>query len=416
MGFPFLALPAEIREHIYHAILSTDNARRPPNNDDEPASYRYDLAVLRVNKQIHHEAKKAFQDNIFIKISTPWSESIDHISSEGRVPIITTGLKAESFESYHLWIAIDTPGVSFSGCAYSMLICLEDLPAFTRMWRFSNLNHQGLNSHLRLTLTIKDPHVPDRKIPKGLQSRLLLPFGLVKDLHSLSVEGARVLPSIEEALKKEQAIPDPPPEECLETATALKDAGNKALQAGDYAAALKHYTDAFAAIHITVSGRKRYIHADGYYGRECTSGAYKGHRSDYVRLMIRVKLVANVIQTYLKMKDWEEARFWGKRSILLLRASLTGDDDNDIEDEKNWRWVQQSNTMGFPARAEMGKILYRTALASRELRRHDEVDNLIRAAAVYLPHDEVVQTEKRTLDDRRSAYYEYLHDIGADDI
>ncbi|KAL8798279.1 MAG: hypothetical protein Q9223_007948 [Gallowayella weberi] len=397
MSFRFLELPAEIRDQIYHEILSCDNARRLPADDDSPASYHFDLAILRTNRQIYHESKKAFQDNIFIKITTPWSESIEHISSEGRVPMIAVGPAAEAYKSFHLWIWIDAPGAPSRDTSYSMLICLDDLLAFTRMWRFSNLTHGGLNPHLRLKLILQDPHVPDRKIPKALQTRLLQPFGLVKDLHSFSLHGERVLPSVEEALKKEQATPEPSPAECLETATALKDAGNKSLQANDYPAALQHYTDAFAAIHIVVSGRKRYVHADGYYGGVLTSGTYSGQRSDYVRLVLRVKLVANFIQTYLKMQEWEDARFWGKRSIVLFRASLTGREGDDLggDFDKDWVWAKNSAGMGFPARNEMGKILYRTALASRELGYEKEELNLIQAAAIYLPNDEVVQAEKR---------------------
>ncbi|KAI4248779.1 MAG: hypothetical protein L6R40_000790 [Gallowayella cf. fulva] len=397
MSFRFLELPAEIRDQIYHEILSCNNARHPPADDDDPASYHFDLAILRTNRQIHHESKKAFQDNIFVKITTPWSESIDHISSDGRVPMITVGPAAESFKSFHLWVWIDAPGVGARETAYSMVISLDDLPAFTLMWRFSNLTHGGLNPHLRLKLILQDPHVPDRKIPKALQMRLLQPFGLVKSLHSFSLHGAMVLPSVEEALRKEQATPEPLPEECLETATTLKDAGNKSLQAKDYPTALQYYTDAFAAIHITVSGRKRYVHADGYYDREITSGTYTGQRSDYVRLMLRVKLVANFIQTYLKMEKWEEARFWGKRSIVLFRTSLTGRvaEDLDGDFDKDWVWAKNSAGMGFPAKDDMGKILYRTALASRELGYEKEDLNLIQAAAIYLPNDPIVQAEKK---------------------
>ena len=402
MSFRFLDLPPEIRDQIYHEALSSINARCPPPSDDAPASYKFDLAILLTNKQIYHEAKKVFQDNVFIKIVTPWSESIDHITSEGRVPIITTGSKAENFQSVHLCISIDTPGLPPWGPSYSMLICLEDLPAFTRMWHFSNLNHQGLNSHLRLKLTLKDPHVPDRKLPKDLQNRLLRPFGQIKNLYSFSVHGEKVLPSVKEALKQEQAIPDPSAEECLESATALKDAGDQSLEAGDYATALEKYTSAFAAIHITVSGRKRYVHADGYYMREVTSGPYKGQRCDYVRLIIRIKIVANVMQTYLKQKEWDEARFWGKRSIILFRASMTGDDDDDLADETKWRWVQESAMMDLPAKTEMGKIIFMTAVASWEMGSHRDVENLVRAAAVYLPNDEVVQAKKRALDERNA--------------
>ncbi|KAI4176614.1 MAG: hypothetical protein LQ343_000905 [Gyalolechia ehrenbergii] len=402
MPFRFLDLPPEIRDQVYHEILSSDNARLPPSNDDSPASYKYDLAILLTNKKIHHEAKRAFQDNVFVKITTPWEESIGHISSEGRVPIITTGPKAEKFPSFHLWIWIDAPDAPSRGTSTSMLICLEDLPLFTRMWHFSNLSHQGLNKHLRLKLTLKDPHLPDRKIPKHLQTRLLRPFGIVKDLDSFSIHGAKVLPSVEEALMKEQATPDPSAEECLERSFALKNAGNSSLQAGNYATALQQYTEAFAAIHITISGRKRYIHADDYYIREVSTGRYKGQRCDYVRLTIRVQLVANVIQTYLKMADWEEARFWGKRSIVLFRASLTGDNDDDLADKDKWKWVKESANMGFPATAQMGKIFYRTAMASKELGLHREYGNLVRAAVVYLPGEGAVQTELRMLDERRT--------------
>ncbi|KAL9026790.1 MAG: hypothetical protein Q9196_004601 [Gyalolechia fulgens] len=402
MPFRFLDLPPEIRDQVYHELLSSDNARLPPYNDDCPASYKYDLAILLANKQIHHEAKKAFQDNVFVKITTPWEESIGHINSEGRVPIVTTGPAAENFPSFHLWIWIDAPGAPLRGTPTSMLICLEDLPLFTRMWHLSNLSHRSLNRHLQLKLTLKDPHLPDRKIPKDLQIRLLRPFGIVKDLDSFSIHGAKVLPSVEEALKEEQATPDPSAEECLERAFALKDAGNNALRAGHYTAALQLYTDAFAAIHITVSGRKRYIHADAYYMREFASGNYKGQRCDYIRLDIRFQLVANVIQTYLKMHNWEEARFWGKRSIILLRESLTGDNDDDLDNEKDWEWVRRSVYMGFQATAQMGKIFYRTAMASKELGHQKEFENMVRAAAVYLPGEGTVQAALRMLDKGRT--------------
>ncbi|KAL8839612.1 MAG: hypothetical protein Q9205_003458 [Flavoplaca limonia] len=394
MAFRFLDLPPEIRDHIYHDLLSCDNARRPPDDDDHPASYHFDLAILRTSKQIYHESKKAFQDNVFIKITTPWSESIEHISCEGRVPIIAMGPAAEAFASFHLWIWIDAPSVPPRGTAYSIIICLDDLLAFTRMWRFSNLNHQGLNPHLRLKLILQDPHIPSRKIPKALQSRLLQPFGSIKDLHSFSVHGAKVLPSVEEALKKEQATPEPSPEECLEIATALKDAGNRSLNSQDYAAAMQYYIEAFAAIHITVSGRKRYVHAEGYYNlRELATGSYKGQNGNLARIILRVKLVANVIQTHLKMQEWEDARFWGKRSISLFRSSYEPDDGDDLEGDfdKDWTWVQQAAAMGFPA--PMGKIFYRTALASRALGFQKEEWNLVQAAQIYSPHDEIIQAD-----------------------
>ena len=397
MALRFLDFPPEIREQIYYELLCTANARR----DFGPIighSYQYQLNILRTNRQIYHEAKKAFQDNIFVKITTPWPEALDHISAEGKVPIVTAGDMADGFTAFHLWAWIDAPQALGSGEMYSMVICLEDLEAFTQTWKYSNLNHPGMNAHLRLKLTLQDPHVPDRKIPKAVQSRLLLPFGVVKGLQSFEVHGQKVLPSVKESLTKTQNTPEPTPEECLDRATSMKDEGNKLLQAGQFREALQKYIDAFAAIHINVAGRVRTIYADGYYIRQLESGSYKDQRGDYVRMVLRIKLVANVVQTYLKLEEYAEAHFWGKRSIILFRQGMTGTIGRELEDDIATSWLAETASMHIPAKAEMGKIFYRTALASRAMGKNADVKTLIKAAAMFLPYDEQVQRENRALD------------------
>ncbi|KAL8821757.1 MAG: hypothetical protein Q9191_007246 [Dirinaria sp. TL-2023a] len=394
MPLRFLDFPAEIREQIYHEVLCTANSRRDHSALPDHAYYDFQLDILRANRQIYHEAKKAFQDNIFVKITTPWPEALEHISSEGKVPIVTAGETADTFTAFHLWVWIDAPAAIGAEEEYSMVICLEDLEGFTRTWRHSNLNHPGLNTHLRLTLTLQDPHVPDRKIPKDLQNRLLLPFGMVKDLQRFDVRGQKVLPSVKESLTQTQDTPEPTPEECLDRATSIKDEGNKLLLAGEHRQALQKYIDAFAAIHIDVSGRTRSIYADGYYIRQLESGLYKHQRGDYVRMVLRIKLVANVVQTYLKLEEYAEAHFWGKRSIILFRQGMTGMISSDIKEDMTTSWLAETSNMHIPAKAEMGKIFYRTALATRAMGKNADVKNLINAAAMFLPYDEQVQREK----------------------
>ncbi|KAI4162684.1 MAG: hypothetical protein LQ342_003730 [Letrouitia transgressa] len=402
MPLGFLNLPAEIRDQIYHELLSSANARVPAASDNLADSYHFDLSILCTNKLIHHEAKKAFQDNIFLKITTPWPESINHISSDGRVPIVATGPYADSFSAFHLGIYIDTYHPYTSQGTYSMLILLDDLEAFTHMWHFSNLNHYGLNSHLKLKLVLQDPYVPNRKIPKALQNALLLPFGLVKGLPKFAIEYPMLLPSVEETLRKEQETKDPSAEECLETATSLKEQGNKHLHAGNYALALESYVSAFAAIHITVKGRTRIVHADGYYIRPLVSGPNRGERGDLCRMILRVQLVANTVLAYLKQNNLEEAYFWGKRSIMLYRRSMTGDGTEEfrlnIEDDLQWLKVGVQHNHPFPAMAELGKIFYRTGLAARALDKRSEGDYYIKAAAVLLPNDMLVQGDKEKVE------------------
>lgn len=417
MPLAFLDLPAEIREQIYRERLCSAYSKcYPPVGSDSPPHYEYDLSLLYVNKLVHTEAKKIFQDNIFVKITTPWPQSIQHINHEGKVPIVAEGRKATAFRNHHLHIYVDTPDPAgrYHGDPVSMLTCLEDLPAFTQMWRYSNMNfRRDLNLNLTLNLTIQDPHVRTRKLPKAVQEQLLLPFGAVKGLAKFSLEGTYLLPSVQKKLADLRAQEEPSVESCLASAEALKIEGNTKLAAGKYEEAIDLYTKSFAAIHIEVKGRLRNIRCDGYFQTDLASGPDKGKRADYMRMIIRVRLVANIVFAYLKLKEYAEAHFWGKRSIVLFRQSMTGDHEDSIDYSGDW--LEQLRLLRWPAQTEMGKIFYRTALAAREMGKEADVKTLIRAASIYLPHDETVQREKANLEEqeRRKAEEREQHNWSA---
>ena len=443
MTFALLNLPAEIREQIYRELLSSANAKvYPPSHVDEPAYYRFHLGILRTSRLVYQEAIKVFQDNIFILIATPWLASIEHVNSEGKVPIITKGEKAATFDAYHLRISIDAAETleTDGDPVVSMITCLEDLPSFTQMWRYSDLHYrQNLNPYLRLQLTIQNPRLLTQKLPKALQEQLLLPFADVKNLGALKIDGANLLPSVRSHLSELQKLQEPSPVECIERGYELKDQGNTALSAGEPAKALRLYLSAFAAILITVQGRKRTVHADGYFCQDIQSGPFIGHRADFFRMVLRVKLVANIVQAYLNLHQYTEAHFWGKRTVVLFRQSMTGQgleemagepnvfnstinlnvDNSDIDiltgiphptpatpntttsnsnPSMERMFLQYLAATQFPARVEMGKIFYRTALAARAIGKVADVRTLIRAAAVYLPNDETVQLEKQKID------------------
>ena len=437
MSFPFLRLPAEIREHIYRETLYAKNVKiPPPPRSEEPPQYNFDLSILRANRLIHREAKKIFEDNIFIKISTPWVQSIEHINNEGKVPLVSRGTKALPFKKHHLHVYIDTPDPHYRDDVYSedantvsMITTLDDLASFTAFWRYADLNHQqSLNPHLRLRLRLRDPHVPSRKLPRLLQEQLLLPFEHVKGLGVFAIDGEMLLPSIQSRLAELRKLHEPTAAECIQRGVALKEEGNRALEAGNPLEALSLYNQSFAAIHIIVKGRLRTVHADGFF---CTDMPSETHTA---RLLLRFKLVANIVLAYLKMKNWTEAHFWGKRTIVLFRSSMRGfdisntdflsnshigniisatDDDNSNIDivtgsafNDNRPRARASMERGFleelamtrfPAQAEMGKIFFRTALAAREMGKMADVKTMIKAASVYLPHDETVQAENRKL-------------------
>ena len=162
--------------------------------------------------------------------------------------------------------------------------------------------------------------------------------------------------------------------------------GNAELTAGNFHAALKLYTEAWEAMHVVVKGRQRHIHADAFFGRELKEDPFKGKNGQAERLILRVQLVANTCQAYLKLENWEEACFWGMRSIRMLREAMGADENHDIP-------AEDEAVLGFPAADQMGKIYYRTAYAFKKLDDISQARKLLRVASIYLPRDESVRKE-----------------------
>ncbi|KAK1093777.1 hypothetical protein LTR48_001683, partial [Friedmanniomyces endolithicus] len=177
-----LSIPAEIREHIYSLILHPDANRQYHENEYTSYDYRAALVLFRINRLIYIESRKVFRElNIFVNIETPWPEARHHVAREGHVPMIAAGEKAAKYEGHYLSVTIDAPEVPLDESKkQAFLVLLSDLDKFTTMWYYSNLSHPGLNAQLRLALKLHDPYTPDyeeKRIPKSLQRKLILPFG-----------------------------------------------------------------------------------------------------------------------------------------------------------------------------------------------------------------------------------------------
>ena len=387
-----LTLPPEIREHIYRLILHPDANRLFIPDEYTAYNYRNALVLFKLNHQIYFEARKVFCDlNVFVKIETPWPEAQEHVAIEGHVPILMKRERAARFMGHSLSVLIDAPQSPMQDSdTEHFVILLDDLEKFAKTWFYADLSHPGLNRYLRLTLQLRDPYTPDweeKRMPKWLQRQLLLPFGMVKALRELVVKGdPKPYASIEAELRAEQAIPPESAEYCLREATRLKLEGNNELNAGNFQSALRLYTAAWEAMHVIVKGRQRHIHADAFFGRELCEDPFKGKNGQAERLVLRVQLVANTCQAYLKLQDWEECRFWGMRSINMLREAMGADERHEIP-------AEDEAVLGFPAADQMGKIYYRTALAYKELGDRDQARKLLRVASVYLARDKNVEAE-----------------------
>lgn len=266
------------------------------------------------------------------------------------------------------------------------VILLEDLPLFCKMWFYSDLNYAGdLNRYLRLTLTIQDPYKKewdDTVIPKELQRKLFEPFGCVKGLSDFLVVGQHYS-SLERLVRERMSVPYDSPTLCLQEATDLRDKGNEALNRNDPRTAIELYIKSFEKIHIVCIGRRRSVWADAWFDITFTDGPYKDQHGQIVRLQLRVTLVSNIVKAYMDLQDYEEAEFWGKRTIRLMRESAGVNSEEQAE----------RAMLNFPGSSDMGMIYYRTALAQKTMGRSADAAKLMKVAKMYLQHDEKVAKE-----------------------
>ncbi|KAI8932486.1 hypothetical protein NX059_010670 [Plenodomus lindquistii] len=331
---PLFTLPLELREEIWSLIQKpADRLHRNHILDAQGffgGVYEFDFALWRVNKQIYEEAKRVWRrENVFVKIATPWPSAVNHISSEGLVPIVCTDEKADLFRNNHAFVQITAP-FHQAVPEHTVVVLLDDIHLFSQTWFYSALSYPMLNDRLSTTFVLRDPYNPDEKeqsnIPLPLQRRLLLPFEQVKGLYSSVIRG--YAPEVATELRRRMAVPVPSLVEHLDRATDLLDQGDTVLAANQPVEALELYIQAFKAIHIIIKGRTRRVLADVFFHEAISTGRYSGQTGMTVRVMLRLRLVARTVACHLAMKNWDEAAFWGMRSIRIMREAM----DTEFED------------------------------------------------------------------------------------
>lgn len=371
MATTLLSLPQEIRDHIWSDVL----VKQIKQNEDY-SSYTIDLTVLRTNKQIHREAERVLHhDHTFVKIQTPWEQAWDWTRKHGKVPVVAVGVVAERWPPVRLTAKITTTNELHFPKQHPMIVLADDLHQFCLHWFYQELQfltdtQPGMNSHFRLILTLTNIENDQEDMPMAKQKQLLEPFGLVKNLSKIEFEGIHA--DVKRDLASIMRMPVQSPTVCLEESTRLKDLGNEAISKKKYEEALDLYRQAFFAIHVVIDGRQRDCYAEGYFQATLDRRVDGSVTGNIVYFKMRVRLVANVMQAYVHLEQWEEVRFWGMRSISLIR-----DIAGQLADQPN---------ENIPGSESWGKIYYRTALANEQLGDMSEARELYRIALVWLPN------------------------------
>ncbi|KAF2875772.1 hypothetical protein BDV95DRAFT_537419 [Massariosphaeria phaeospora] len=374
--FPIMRLPLELRESIYaHYYVPDAGGVARDSEGGFFQSYDFDLRLNRVSKQVHAEAMKVFRRQfVFVKVQTPWPTAeyhkrakdrsmlivciaVTHISQEGPVPIVVAGEQAAKFDYHHATVSICAP-IHQAEADYSLIILLKDLYLFSRVWFYSTLSYPRLNDHLRVDFTLRsDVQEPEdnKTMSIARQKQMLLPFGEVNGLHEVVVEGYDE--DVKQELQRRMAVPHDTVQQCCEKATDLMLEGDRVLAEGNAVEALQLYNQAFHALHILVKDRTRRVLAEVFFQETIATGRYSGQVGYTVRIILRIKLVSRVVGAYLKLQQWEEAAFWGMRSINLMQDAA----DENFEDFVN-------KIIGGDA---VGAIYLRTGIAFKKMEEGD---------------------------------------------
>lgn len=351
-------------------------------------SYKWDLSLLSVCRRIREEANGRFwRRHVFVRVDSPWPDAERHIALQGHVPIVATGQRAQHFNNVHMAVSIAPAYFPLATAPCSIIMLERDLDTFGAMWFHSHLTYPGLNAHLRLTFRLEEPHMdpalrqePDEgaALSERLQRRLLRPFGRVKDLNAVCFEG-NVSAETEVLVREAMAEPPMDPELCLHRTTQLKAEGDAALKANRARDAVRLYEQAFGAMFIVTRGRRRTVWAEAYFQGVMESGAHEGMPQNIVRLILRSHLVSGMVWAHAALGLPQEARFWGMRTIRIMREHMGVADDEAVLD--------------FVAADAMGKIYHGTGRACRDLGDLREARTLLRVAAAYLPKDRTVRED-----------------------
>lgn len=180
-------LPIELRRKIYSHLLISNKVRQPPN-EHLICYYRFETAILRVNKKIHLEASHMlYNENTFITVSCDWGMILT-VMKNHEVAILCDKPKLVArfkknimrvhikFSWSRTWKASQNePTTKQSGNVLeSFLILADELPNFTRMLHIMNMTNGGDRQKSKYLFRMESTSTGTPSL--SLQKSLLEPF------------------------------------------------------------------------------------------------------------------------------------------------------------------------------------------------------------------------------------------------
>lgn len=418
MTCPFLEkTPQEIRNKIYTYLLYTEYTKRPICDDEANllydksdtipqlvqrllrvkrnlgCSHFYDFqpAILLTNRQINEEARRfLYDDNLFVLVKYTYSDPLDILWALSRRDLALVAIQKDDIWSYRsalrvsFHVGLHTKKNDDPRVESQFVIAANELPMFCRQLRGLDNQWLGFLPRLKLVLEVLPStqlHVgslvnmrPSNRVswnPRSLpqQRKLLEPFATLHSTTNLKiadVDGKTqcIDAQLMEDVREKAGRPPYSMGEILDAAAQMKERGNEAFRAGDFALAHSLYESASSNL-VAV---KRYL-TTKFRDTETVEEA-----QSYAYSLLAFRISSNSIAALLRLQQWTAAH--KKATIWIGHVQFP---TVDIVLHPN----------------EMAKILYRRALASEGRGNMTRAVEEIREALCHNPSNMLMKAKKK---------------------
>lgn len=335
----FMKLPAELRNQVYHYLLSPEYTRveqkKCQSMDIDTLSrseltrshrYRFHTQILRTNKDISREASCVFdQQNLFVTFRCSYPGFLIEKIENNLLPILAKDHTASRF-AHHTTVITLSPWCHPESRPVPVIFTIlgENLPAFVTMLLVYERTLSGLLKNSALTISINErlgggsgaqESGDEEALPvRSATRRLLEPLCGLDSIQAVRIIGPvsdQYMAHIKASITRRR----PTAEQTITALCSAVDDANQTSRSGEYALAMIKYKavtrDLWRFDIMKPEMTNTIVHA----------GEYAGLSLEVVRGSACFRIASGLADMYLRLGNFKEAHQWAFAALEPFKNS-----------------------------------------------------------------------------------------------